>query len=658
MSSSRPIYIPRNKRKRMLDHTVYSVGREDGWKPSSDGSLRQPLAAFDIMDERDFEEWGGATKLQQEFADSSQARSDAIADLFTVKLPTRIGDKLLAKLGWKRETGSTILPDDTQQLTSCHDGSDLQFLSQRRLRRIQLQQKRVEIPIPKLDNTGLGYDPHQNAPEFQAYKERMLKRQKSREPKHEYHIDSVLGREPTKQKRDGVDDDTTDNSAAYPHMALQDFVGTESAAGFALHDDDDEHVFDRDDIASKHISAKIKLNVDEYDMEAYEPEESGSDNDDEQQGKSNVNKPAELMSKFGDALSSWSGATSEANNAAQTLMATAVTADGKPPLPGFVLGGNDHTLQVNRFRGPDMPPDYQLRPHKFGPNENPRVWQALSHSTKLAAAEQRNDHVLAQARIVAPAKQINASAVPPTASVFGNLSKTMNDRFTAASTELETETSTQDETNEKETSAIQVKRTVQPFYPEPLLCKRFGVPVLPKLTVPVNVVNNRTREESFFHDHVLAHVDRSQAAVVKKPSTTRAIERIDEVEVDPLLLVERPEMEVFKSIFAADSDVESSTLSDNDNDDVTSKVENVMERSQSNENNAIVSSSQAGQDLVTYSHQALADSTFSNAHVDDDASTDLSAASSQNGGRKRTRKHRKKHVKHKKEKKKKKNKSY
>jgi hypothetical protein len=48
-------------------------------------------------------------------------------------------------------------------------------------------------------------------------------------------------------------------------------------------------------------------------------------------------------------------------------MPQGVTADGWPPLASFVLGGANLPNQNEGFRDPDLPENYQVKRHVFGP---------------------------------------------------------------------------------------------------------------------------------------------------------------------------------------------------------------------------------------------------------------------------------------------------
>jgi hypothetical protein len=678
MSLSKPTYIPRNKRKRLPNNTVYSVGDEDGWKPSSaSSSQNQPLCAQDLMDDRDFEEWGGSSGLQKEFAtntttaDSKRSSDNVLMDLFSVRLPTRVGDKLLAKLGWRAATGSSFVPsEDTTRIQDTSSAS-LQLLSKRKLKRIQNQQQRVRIPKPKLDTAGLGFDPHRNAPEFHAYKQRMQKRK----TQNVYKVDTVLGRTSSKATASPSQDES-DTFHDPSYLAPEDFVGTKSAAGFALHDDDDDQVFDNEQETRRNISDKIKLDADDYDMVAYEASDSSDDETNQAKPGGGTLKSDAVASLFGDALSSWAavdgstGGEMSNNNTSGAPVLAAVTADGRPPLAGFVLGGSS-AVDSNRFRGPDVPAGYEPTRHVFSSNEDPSVLQALSYAVKLEAADKRQEHAMDQARIVAaPQQQASNPSTTAIMTTFSGLSKTMNARFTTGGGEAEA-VGTKD-VEAPLASEIQVKRTVQSFYPQPLLCKRFNLPALPRPTQPLDPGLALSREQTFFRDEIMTRVDTQQASVAKKPSTTRAIDRnpMDSVETDPLLLVERPSMDLFKSIFMADSDDDLSSDDEKDAPVIDSQVAKSgdqmvihMNSTSTHAQEQPVIQSEASQShqiqhtetLVPYKESKRSRKSYDEKGSVDAHSTDLSATSSDDNSR-LARKRRKKEAKQKKKHKKKKSK--
>ena len=190
------MYIPSGKRKKKKQffHGAFeggfsagfhdTVGSREGWTPikDTDAVAQRQQKPEDFMDDQDHNEWGGPTSVREEYADSSAAppsvKLDPMVDL--VKPPAQnVGHRLLRILGW-RDGSTAYVPHEEALLTTPLEQSVESLLSSRRLKKIQLQQSRVQIPPPKLDTCGLGYEPYQNAPEFRAHKERRRKEAQER----------------------------------------------------------------------------------------------------------------------------------------------------------------------------------------------------------------------------------------------------------------------------------------------------------------------------------------------------------------------------------------------------------------------------------------------------------------------------------------------
>lgn len=136
--------------------------------------------------EQDFDEWGGPSSLTQSFAaderhddrNDNQRKPAAAPTLFSIHVPDNVGKRLLRVLGW-REGGAYVPEDDRVAFSSSHEKTNIDekglVLSRKRLRKIELQQKRVRIPQPKLDTCGLGFEPYEDAPEFRMFKEKRRK---------------------------------------------------------------------------------------------------------------------------------------------------------------------------------------------------------------------------------------------------------------------------------------------------------------------------------------------------------------------------------------------------------------------------------------------------------------------------------------------------
>lgn len=627
MSSERPVYMPRrnnkNHRKRQRHERFHgaftggfsagyfnTVGSKEGWTSGraaeqADGTEttapRRPQRPQDFMDDQDHDEWGGPTRTRMDFETTSNSKPKSVAiakeedELFGLAViapPQNVGNRLLRLLGW-REGGSTAyVPTNTEHEPHGEDSrSDddkkeeeevHRVLSQKRLRKIQLQQqKHARIPEPKLDTCGLGYEPYKDAPEFERYREkrRNLARQKAQGVDNTYRVSHALGIE-SRTGRKSVSAPEDGDNAGGPYISsetLEDFVGTKSVGGFALQEDADD-AYDDDEPLTRQ-SGKVPVNRDDLATEAYEHQ---SDDEGDRGGDSLA--ASQQRGVLGAALSSW--ARSEGREASSS----GLTTDGRPPLRGFTLGIASLPNQTQRFRGPDLPQNYELRRHVFGPNEHPLVFKALSHAEQLQVSDARRkaamDEAL-QSNEISTGRRVEQ---PLAGQRFSGLSTAMESRFTSSKTETKervdagrpsglshpssepSRPSMQDDlVAEKDVSAssINLSRTVTSFYPEPLLCKRFGVPARPKSHDDgTSVKDTRTKEQAYFEDEILSKVQDSKSAATGTQKDQGSSGGNPQVE--PLVLPQlpetadggvnsndRPSIDIYKAIFDPDSEKES-----------------------------------------------------------------------------------------------------
>ena len=174
------------------------------------------------------------------------------------------------------------------------------------------------------------------------------------------------------------------------YETTEDFIGNTTAAGFALHDDDDQ-VYDHTTGHSASLfnkGEKGKINLSDYHTEAYE----GSDSDIEDtqflhgtkntmQNERKVERKAEgttnmNIQSFAGALNAWAseGKTGTGNGKKNIQ---AVTSDGQAPLTGFELGGSNSST-MKRYPGPDVPVGYKTERHKFSHLDAISTMKALS----------------------------------------------------------------------------------------------------------------------------------------------------------------------------------------------------------------------------------------------------------------------------------------
>ena len=598
---SRPIYVPRGKRRRQQQERLHgaftggfsagyfnSVGSREGWTPDAgagDG-LQKQQRPEDFMDEQDHNEWGGPVELHHSYqtAASKTSRVDyenhksttatsslGEQELFALQTPTahgNVGQRLLRVLGWREGAESAFVPaeDRFAGMPATHEQGnnteeEIEHLTKRRLRKIRVQQQRVKIPQPKLDTAGLGFDPFQNAPEFLAARDRRRKLAQERaqeQLRKVYRVSDVLetNEDELKQIRPkrGKSEADARNDPYVSFETAEDFVGAKSVGGFALREDDDDAY---DDHPLEKVSKKVKFDRKAYDTVVFE-HESDEDNHDVAK-KSEGSGPT----GFGSILSSWVGKPAGSGIAT----ATARTADGRLPLPGYVLGVSNSASTQTRFRGPDLPSDYDVRKHVFLNDEHPLVIKALSHAEQLVATDRARETLLQDAL------ESNATANTPSQrpmkvstgkGIFAGVSDALKNRFNVESKIAETapvrapgltlSTGTGnaedsrvkvDGAPEKRTGAISISRSTELFTPEALLCKRFGVPV-PRSTLANDNVNDQAREGDIFFGEIMSRAAQSQGGGnAESGDATKTGENGLKNEI----YANRPSMDIFKSIY-------------------------------------------------------------------------------------------------------------
>lgn len=133
-----------------------------------------------------------------------------------------------------------------------------------------------------------------------------------------------------------------------------------------------------------------------------------------------------------------------------------------------------------------------------------------------------------------------------------------------------------------------ITRTILPFHPVPLLCKRFNVKtaLLKHSAASASATSasiGRTREEAYFYDEIMVEAKAFAAAATpqkKSGDTTKATITTTIKPVDKLLeelaseehsdaaeLAARPPMTVYKSIFEPESEKEASDSSSSEDDE-------------------------------------------------------------------------------------------
>jgi hypothetical protein len=560
------------------------------------------------MDDQDHQDWGGPTNVKQDYGASAKTSStkqveddhQPLAQLFQVKHQT-VGPRLLRRLGW-REGGSTAYvarvkgDDDDPQDASQEERT--RVLSTKKLRKIQLLATRIPLPPPKLDQCGLGFEPHQDAPEFRRHRERRKKlaQERARGSSNVYRASQLTndGSAPESAGRNTEDDPYVS------YETMEDFVGQKSVGGFALREDDDDAY---DDAAPSGKDFKVQFSREEYKMEVYE-----HSSDDDQQympatSSHSHSKKKNAAADFGGVLASWAKTTSTTED--ESKAHGGVTTDGRPPLAGFVLGGSVQS-HIQRYSGPDVPLSYQSKRHAFGENEHPLIFQTLSRSVQLEAEDQRRQvafHEALQAN--KQRSEETRSSGPMAGSRFDHLQLAMKSRFTtAAATNKETTTpiglhvpdataklqAVPDKTTREAQPGkkITITRTMHMFSPHPLVCKRFHVPV-PKHASKIPVDEGRQTESTYFKKEILAGVSDARAAPT---SLERAVAANVQLENEPFKGpgVSRPPMETLKSIF--EPETESSESEDDEMEEET-MAEKEPERADNFQQNSVEAASDA-----------------------------------------------------------------
>jgi hypothetical protein len=609
-STRRVAYVPRHKRKQQSTrlHGAFAggfsagyfntVGSKEGWKPQLENDVNesgdiQPVVQQrpeDFMDEQDHDEWGGPLALQDSYAESKTSASRATKPLdilWTVDVPKNVGSQLLRRLGWREGSTSAYISDEADTL---HDASSTsrKSPSPKRRRRIRLHQERVRIPQPKLDTCGLGYEPFQDAPEFRRHhdRRRKLAQERAQVSNHDvYRLSDVVkgdngAHNEIQSKFRCPTIDADDPYVSYE--TVEDFVGKRSVGGFALHEDVDD-AYDAASLSKN--SGKVNIDTEAYDTVLYE---NGSDSEADADSKIDVKEAV------GSIFAAW--ATSSKTQSSKKVNESAgVTSDGRSPLPGFVMGGSADAqtskLENQRYRGPDIPQDYEERRHQFGPDEHPLVFQTLSKAEILKQEDARKEVVAQQALLdnitipVSKAAPPNSDR-PMAGKAFFSLAEAMKNRFTPEGVQETNQTevaSSEHASQHHDTTdvldqgkvdkgnsstaikAVSVQRTVVPFTPAPLLCKRFHVPAFAS-DQSLTPFDTKITEASYFQDEILNKMDRAQATSAKLMKRVPVRTELPPLpQSDEMGLKRRPPMALYKSIFEPESE-DAATSSEEDDE--------------------------------------------------------------------------------------------
>ena len=626
---------PKDQQKQLV---IYNdKGKRGNGEEEEGSSLLEQQHVHDYMDEQDHNEWGGPTRVRQDLQgrrDTPLTSGPALTEsIFSVKaelVPSDyVGSRLLQKMGWRKGSSAACVPTDHSSETkrnnnnnkTADDDVDTKttlYLSQRRLRKIQVQQERIKIPRPKLDQVGLGFEAHANAPEFRAFaeKRRQMAQQRARgNHRAVYRLSSLLEEESQiggKTEKSTIprihhhqqqhDSDADQNYESYE--VVEDFVGKRTVGGFALHDDEDD-AYD-DNVGHHHnptqytkVSDRLVLDKEQYNTVI---EDAHSDDDDGENNK--VHRDAKFSGDhdLASGLLAWTDATVNTDKGPQTgndaAAAFSTTSDGRVPPAGFVLGSSRSGI-LKRYRGPDIPEDYEVTLHIFREEEHPLVWQTLARAVELENDQARREAAIKDALSLNRIHQkkshslasttSNKSATPLAGLVFSSLASSMKNRFTAgqsdeadrgdkialpaglvsASALPKSSQSTSQSEEATTRRSLAVTRSVQSFVPVPLLCKRFGVraPTLnSQALVPQSGSDQPTsREESYFRDEILtvARQRETPPSLVAKEMEEDKTPGINPFE-------NRPSDKTYRSIFGVqDSESEDENKSTNDQENST-----------------------------------------------------------------------------------------
>lgn len=438
----------------------------------------------DYMDDRDHNDWGGPVKLKH----------------------ASIGAQLLRQLGWRPNIDNTYtvyLPGTSARQT--HDTFTESILSKRRLKKLVQQQNRVRIPDPHF-SSGLGFQKLQDAPEFANFAS-----QRQRAAQHRSHLTANVYRLSDAMGAANDNSSTTrpqavDDTTNVAFETVEDFVGAKSSTGFALRDDHDDTYDDQGNQKSilsvfGDQTATSKVDKSSYESHVYEHEDSDVEDD----------APTASLG-LGAALSSFAATDTNADEL-------------------FCVGSENNTGTV--FRGPNIPHNYEPRPHAFAPNEHPNIFRALARAEQLQVVEKRQEQNMR--------KIVQKATIKP----FAGVRAAMNNRFATATTENAVETLNPVPRMQTEDRAYRIDRTMLSFRPEALLCKRLGLKK-PKEGV-ATVVDKRTRDDAYFEDEILK-VAKKQVEDLQAQGDGDEASEAGNDSAEPE--VARPPLEVYRSIFA------------------------------------------------------------------------------------------------------------
>jgi hypothetical protein len=753
--SFKPVYVPKSKRQRSggtpqhrrpinnnnLNHFASNDDDDDALPPlgiDPAEALSKVQRPEDFMDEQDHNEWGGPTKVTAEFEqkrhiypptkyddDEEDGRGRGTNNNPLASLTVRslnVGERLLRKLGWREQqpensSASSLLL--TAYLPSTgkdfdDDAVDANTTTTRtwkvgakHLRKIVLQQTRVAIPPPWQGKWGLGY---------QSELRRTGSTTTGNSHQYRFKTNVMVNASGLIEQHTGRHNEGNDGAGSsqpphdYEATTLQDFVGTHSTAGFALREDDDDAYDDSMTneksfhstvlgmVPSSRRPQKQVADPASMQMEAYEHEDSDSDDVDNaklphHKKKKKKAAAATTAANFAGALSSWAMGGGDAGTSTSTNRPS--SSSSSSTLEGFVLGTTAGSTKPKLYRGPDVPREWHIVPHAFGPHEHPSILKAIAHATKLAVAQELRAQSLTEALQAAtvaarvttttaaaaasrPQEQQQQSVDSSRRSIFAGIGEQMMNRFTAAasttdnSNDITTTTNNNNNNNDDplqpqeegtvrndtasvpssphpSTVDIVITRTVKPFLPETLLCKRLNVsgpkPLAGGDATLIPAIAPR-RDEVFFQTQVLGAVAEETRKRGAETSSTTALLLLnnnddDEEEADQ---PQRPPLNVYKSIFDPDNIANADDIESEANDDKESETSAIASGDVNNAaivpyQDVVTNNNPPSPSLLPHTNATLVP--FSNQKCDPDDRSESSASSSTVAEHEQRRQHRK-----------------
>lgn len=610
---------------------------------------RKKQTVSDFMDEEDENLFGGPDNVNDEFShdldrniskqniNSDKSIEDLLSgDFSRIKGEGSIGKRLLRVLGWREQNnGSSYIYAPMEKNKNEKDDS---IILSKKIKRIEVKlSKQIlkDLPNPKLDTYGLDYDPFHMAPEFRAHKEMRRKRAEMRAKSaastdgsgrmNVYRTNDIIDGEDDLQVSGNEKHGNSSGVLAYE--TADDFIGSTTVSGFALHDDDD-HVYDNQMGFNQKKNGKLNINKEDYHHEIYDA--SDSEVEDLIDDGMSKHEESEKVDDFASSLSIWTG-----NGGKSVSGKTAVTSDGKPPMEGFVLAkGSMKTIDMKRFPGPDLPLNYSPVPHDFGTSEKIESIKNLSTNMSLDMLRARRNARKETVDENEDGHPMQRSLKPMAGGSFAALAESLKDRFT---TSTKSNHANKDSSQEyTDPTKVTIQRKTLSWQPSLLLCKRLNVAFPGKNGKPFNAIETKSGiharlEENFFQNEILGKIGNGS---IKLPPKTEKYQLSGE----NFDVLERPTMEIMKSIFEDDSENDD-VMSDIDGTDNIDNVKKDFDFDKAGENDSNIHTNEEIEPIETV---------LSNREIDkmEDDASEYSSDSGSDHGRKRERKHhRRKHRK-------------